>query len=76
MGARLAGQTLAEAGVNPLTGEVLFVTGQVLSKEDTLAVEASGVNEVTIRINSEENFKVMGNGMVDLSQFVSVEDPE
>ncbi|MBP1576233.1 MAG: DNA-directed RNA polymerase subunit beta [Oscillospiraceae bacterium] len=76
LGARLAGQTLAEDVVNPLTGEVLFVTGQVLSKEDALAVEASGVNEVTIRINSEENFKVMGNGMVDLSQFVSVEDPE
>ena len=61
LGARIAGHTLARPAVSPLTGEVLFDEGALLSKEDALMIEHSGLNEVFIRLENGDEAKVFSN---------------
>ena len=61
LGARIAGHTLARPAVSPLTGEVLFEEGALLSKEDALMIEHSGLNEVFVRLENGDEVKVFSN---------------
>ncbi len=65
LGARIAGHTLSRAAVSPVTGELLFEEGAVLSEEDALAIENAGVNEVYLRMEDGAEVKVFGNKTVD-----------
>ena len=69
---RIIGHELAEPVVAPLTGELLFDEGAVLSREDARTIEAAGVSSVVIRVG-EHPVKVLSNGMVWLRDFVDVE---
>ncbi len=62
---RIAGHTLAEAVVSPLSGEVLFEAGARLSKEDALAIEHAAVNEVKLLLENEQVIKVFSNNTVE-----------
>ena len=72
LGARLTGKTLARPVVAPLTGEVLFEAGAVLSREDAMKIEQSGADIAHITFEGRE-VKVISNGMVDLAPFVDFE---
>ena len=61
IGARIANHRIAADIVNPLTGEVLYEAGKVLSPEDAKAVEDAAVNEVTLVLDNGVNVKVFSN---------------
>ena len=62
---RITGRKLASAVVAPLTGEVLFEAGAVLTRDDALKIEHSAVNEVTLELEDGENVKVFSNHTVE-----------
>lgn len=49
---RIAGHKIAHDIVSPVTGEVLFEAGHVLSTEDALTVEHAAVNEVILTLDN------------------------
>ena len=65
---RLQGQKLAAPIANPLTGEVMFDEGKVLSREEAVQVENAGVTVAYVMAEGqEEPVKIITNGMVDIS---------
>ena len=67
---RLAGQTLVQPITDPMTGEILAMDGETLSREKAHMISDHGVNEAVI-LCGEREVKVFSNGMVDMSKFVS-----
>ena len=67
---RISGQTLAQPVMDPMTGEVLAMPGDVLSREQAKDISRRGVNSAVIKVDDRE-VKVFSNGMVDMAQFVS-----
>ena len=68
---RLQGQKLAAPIANPLTGEVMFDEGKVLSREEAVQVENAGVTVAYVKAEGqEEPVKIISNGMVDISCYV------
>ena len=67
---RLAGQTLAQPVIDPMTGEVLAMPGETLSREQAKAISAKGVNEAVIATLDGVQVKIFSNGMADMKNFV------
>jgi len=61
LSARLAGHTLSRPAVSPLTGELLFEEGAILSAEDAAAIENAAINEAYIRLEDGTEVKVFSN---------------
>ena len=72
---RLAGNELAAPIADPMTGEILFDAGRVLTRAEAHEVSAHGVNEAVLKLANGKELKVFSNGMVDMSRFVSF-DPK
>ena len=66
---RITGQTLAADVIDPLTGEVLYAQGTVLTKEDAKAIQNAAVASVLIQ-TEERNVKVLSNLMVDIEPWI------
>ncbi len=62
---RIANHKLAEDVVSPLTGEVLYEAGVVLTREMALNVEHNAVNEVAIELENGDVVKVVSNNTVE-----------
>jgi len=62
---RVVGRKLAAPAVSPFTGEVVFEAGKLLSKEDALAIENAGINEVVIALENGDQVKVFSNNTID-----------
>ncbi|MEE1327886.1 MAG: DNA-directed RNA polymerase subunit beta, partial [Oscillospiraceae bacterium] len=71
---RLSGQEVAEPIADPMTGEILAMPGEIISRAQAQAFSAKGVNEATVKVGGK-NVKVLSNGMVDMAGFVSF-DPK
>ena len=71
---RLSGQTLAKPIADPMTGEILAMDGETLSREKAKMISERGVNDAVLLINDRE-VKVFSNGMVDMANFVDF-DPK
>ena len=71
---RLSGQMLAEPVADPMTGEILAMNGETLSREKARELSRRGVNEAVVDINGKR-VKVFSNGMVDMDAFVDF-DPK
>ena len=61
---RIRGRKLAEAVVSPITGELLFEAGAVLSLEDAYAIEDAAVNSVKIELDNGKVIKVFSNNTI------------
>ena len=72
--ARLANQTLAEPVADPMTGEVIAMPGETLTRARAHEISDHGVNEAVIEI-AGKRVKVFSNGMVDMKNFVDF-DPK
>ncbi len=72
---RLSGQELAEPVVDPRTGEVLAMPGEVLNRAKAKELSARGVCEAVITINGKTH-KVFSNFMVDMKNFVDFDPAE
>ena len=75
IGLRLAGQTLAQPVIDPMTGEILAEAGETLTREKAGQIERAGVAEAYITIH-DEPVKIMSNGMVDIADFVNFDCEE
>ena len=71
---RISGQTLAEPIADPMSGEILAMPGDTLTRAQAQAISARGVNEAVILVEGSP-VKVFSNGMVDMANFVSF-DPK
>jgi len=72
---RLSGQTLAEPVADPMTGEILAMPGELITRKRAYELSDLGVNEATVKIG-DQNVKIFSNGMVDMSRFVSFNPKE
>ena len=72
---RIEGYTLAQPVADPMTGEVLFDAGAILTREDARLIQNKGVKSVVLSLTDPEgntrDFKVLSSGTVDLKNFVS-----
>ncbi|MCL2312532.1 MAG: DNA-directed RNA polymerase subunit beta, partial [Firmicutes bacterium] len=66
---RLKGKEIARVIVDPLTGEVLAVPGEILDAGRATEIEDKGISEVFVKIEDKE-IKVISNGMVNINKFV------
>ncbi|MBQ8658215.1 MAG: hypothetical protein IJ506_03690, partial [Clostridia bacterium] len=72
---RLPGCKVADAIVNPETGEIMAEAGEVISEVKAKEIQNAGVNEVFVLVNDPENgemrHKIIANNTVD---FAAVSD--
>ncbi len=73
---RIAGQTMAEPVVDPLTGEILAEAGDVLSKDKAFEIAEAGVISVKVKLEDGRIIRVFSNGMVNLSRYVDFDPKE
>ena len=71
---RLNGQEVAQPIVDPRTGEILAMPGEVMSRAKAKEISARGVCDAVIKVNDREH-KIFSNFMVDMKNFVDF-DPE
>ena len=62
---RIANHKLAEPVISPLTGELLFDAGEILTPEMALTVEHNAVNEVKIELDDGYVLKVFSNNTIE-----------
>ncbi len=67
---RLQGQTLTQPIMNPMTGELMADAGQMVSRALAEEMDDAGVREAFVDVSGKET-KIISNGMVDISKFVS-----
>ena len=73
---RLSGQVLAEPIADPLTGEILAMPGEPLTRAQAKELSAHGVNQAVLTLEGGRTLKVFSNDMVDMSRFVSFDPKE
>ena len=72
---RLSGQTVAEPIVDPMTGEILAMPGDVLDRAAAHAISDRGVNAAVLQVGDQQ-VKVFSNDMVDMAHFVDFDPAE
>ena len=72
---RIAGKTLAETVVSPVTGEVLAEAGQLVSEELAVAIQNAAVPFVWIQTETKD-VKVLSNMMVGIHEYVDFDAEE
>ena len=72
---RIEGKKLAQPVINPFTGEIIADAGETVNAAQAAAMQAAGVYCAYIMIGdteeTEREFKVVTNGMVDIKDFVN-----
>ena len=91
LASRLAGHTLSQPVVNPLTGEIMADAGELISYERAEEIQQAGVKVayVTVEVKEtltiegeiinkieEKEVKIIGNGMVDIKGYVDFDVEE
>ena len=71
---RLSGQELAEPIADPMTGEILAMPGEIVSRNQAHELSRKGVNEAVVNVG-DQKVKILSNNMVDMSAFVDF-DPK
>ena len=72
LAARIKGKTLAEAAVDPRTGEIIADEGAALSAELAMKIERSGLNQVELLVEGKK-VRVFSNNMVYLDEYIDFE---
>ena len=66
---RLDGQEVAQPIVDPRTGEILAMPGEVISRDRAKEISARGVCDAVLMVNGKER-KIFSNYVVDMKNFV------
>ena len=72
---RLSGQIIAEAIVDPMTGEILAEPGEVIDRNRAHEISDRGVNSAVLQLG-EQQVKIFSNGMVNMAKFVDFDPAE
>lgn len=88
---RLAGHTLSQPVINPLTGEIMADAGETVNYEKAEEIEQAGVKVAYVNVEvketltiegeiinkvEEKEVKIIGNGMVDIKNYVDFDVEE
>jgi len=65
IGPRIANHRLAEDVISPITGEVLYEAGTVLTSDMALRVQYAAVNEVTLLLDNGDKLRVVSNNTIE-----------
>ena len=91
LASRLAGHTLSQPVVNPMTGEIMADVGELVDYKKAEEIQQAGVKEAFVNVEVKEivNFegevvnkveekevKIIGNGMVDIKGYVDFDVEE
>ena len=68
---RLAGREVAEPIADPMTGEILVMPGEFVTRQLARELAAKGVNEATVKVG-DKNVKILSNNTVDMAAFVDL----
>ena len=72
--ARIYGRKAAETVISPYTGEILCEEGEMITREKALEIENAGVISVVVdKPDGEGTVKIVGNGMVDINEYVEID---
>ncbi len=66
---RAADRVLLAPAVHPVTGEILFDEGHLLTRSEAMELDAVGVNEIIVDVDGKP-MKIFSNHMCDLSRYV------
>ena len=72
IGPRIANHRLAEDVVSPITGEVLFEAGTVLTNDMALQVQYAAVNEVTLQLDNGDKLRVVSNNTIEPEHLIGI----
>ncbi len=72
LASRIRGKVLAEAAVDPRTGEIIADAGDTLSLELAMKIEKAGINKVELLVEGKK-VRVFSNNMVHLDQYIDFE---
>ncbi len=67
---RLKHHVLAEAIVDPSTGEILADAGEKISKSKAYEIEQAGVDTAYVKLDEERVVKIFSTGMVDILPYL------
>ena len=71
---RLSGQEVVEPIADPMTGEILVMPGDIITRTKAHELSDKGVNEAVVKVGDAQ-VKVFSNGMVRMENFVDF-DPK
>ncbi|MBE6941517.1 MAG: DNA-directed RNA polymerase subunit beta [Ruminococcaceae bacterium] len=66
---RLSGQEAAEPIADPMTGEILVMPGEFITRDLARQLSKRGVNEASVKVG-DSAVKILSNNMVDMASFV------
>ena len=66
---RLSGQEVAEPIADPMTGEILVMPGEFISRNQAHELSDKGVNEAVVKVG-DAKVKIFSNNMVRMENFV------
>jgi DNA-directed RNA polymerase subunit beta len=69
LAARISGSKLGQNVVDTQTGEIIAEEGEILTREKSIKIQNSGINEVYVSVEGK-NVKVIGNCTVDFKEFL------
>ena len=72
---RLSGQEVAEPIADPMTGEILVMPGEFISRAQAHELSRKGVNEAVVRVGDAQ-VKIFSNNMVRMEGFVDFDPAE
>jgi len=72
---RLSGQEVAEPIADPMTGEILAMPGDIITRTKAHMLSDKGVNEAVVKVG-DVNVKVFSNDMVRMENFVDFDPAE
>ncbi len=72
---RLSGQEVAEPIADPMTGEILAMPGDFITRDRAYELSARGINEATVKVG-DQKVRIFSNNMVDMSRFVDFDPAE
>ncbi len=72
---RITNFILAEDVIDPLTGEILFAQGEIITKDASKVIQDSAVDHVIVQTETA-NVKVLSNKMVDIEPWIKDRLPD
>ena len=91
LASRLSGHILAQPVINPMTGEIMAEQGEAVSYEKAVEIEQAGVKVAYVNVEvketltiegevinkvEEKEVKIIGNGMVDIKNYLDFDVEE
>jgi len=73
---RIVGLSLSEPAVSPITGEIICMPGEKITKEMAELIENSGVWRVLVDTEEEKNIVVLSNKTVDAEKLCGISNEE